>query len=404
MDSGANVFAFKQKSWLIYFVPKRLPYKDVTGGVNYSEGIGIALIRFKDTGQIYPIAPVYINPHAPRNTFSLSALKRFSGFKKVQETMMEHCTFKDDKGIVTTVPCHHNNGLDFLDIEILKMSEDQKVDSPAQICQLTKQSRGTMSMAHKMQEAHVRLGHVNYDTLIKMSKKGIIEGMPHMQSPIPMICRTCFQHNRKRLSRTLFDTTRPPLMSRFSIDFMFYSHLFLRGHNSAFTIVDQGSRHPFAFPCCAKRPPISILKFFIKCLRNMGFHPAVFKMDEGGELCKSTEFCKELTDMGIIVHSTGGDNKTSNGLVERFHQTIHAMNRTALDTMRGLLPSPLPPGITIQQFWDLSLGYMVQVKRILINVTMGDSPYYIVLKEDQSMKIIQPLDHLVKSSQHTRTN
>ena len=82
----------------------------------------------------------------------------------------------------------------------------------------------------------------------------------------------------------------------------------------------------------------------------MGFHPAVFKMDEGGELCKSTEFCKELTDMGIIVHSTDEDNKTSNGLVERFHQTIHAMNRTALDTMRGLLPSPLPTGITIQQF------------------------------------------------------
>ena len=132
-----------------------------------------------------------------------------------------------------------------------------------------------------------------------------------METPIPMNCRTCFQHNRKRLSRSPIDNTRPPLMTRFSIDFMFYSHISLRGHNSAFTIVDQGSMYPFAFPCCAKRPPISILTFFIKCLRNMGFHLAVFKMDEGGELCKSTEFCKELTEMGINVHSTGGDNKTS---------------------------------------------------------------------------------------------
>ena len=200
--------------------------------------------------------------------------------------MMEHCTFKDNEGIVTTVPCHHSNGLDFLDIEVLKMTVNYKNDHPAQICQLTKVSRGNMSIAHKMQEAHIRLGHVSYDTLIKMSKKGIIEGIPHMETPIPMVCRTCFQRNRKRLPRTPIDTTRPHIMTKFSIDFMFYSHLSLRGHNSAFTIVDQGSRYAFTFPCCAKRPPISILTFFIKYLRNMGFHPAVFKMDEGGELCK----------------------------------------------------------------------------------------------------------------------
>ena len=91
----------------------------------------------------------------------------------------------------------------------------------------------------------------------------------------------------------------------------------------------------------------------------MGFHPAVFEMDEGGDLCKWTEFCKESTELGLIVNSTGGDNKTSNGFVERFHQTIHAMNRSTLATLRGLLPSPLPQGINVQHFWDLCLGYMV---------------------------------------------
>ena len=163
---------------------------------------------------------MYINPNAPRNTFSLSALKRFSGFKRVQETMLEHCTFKDDKGIVTTVPCHHSNGLDFLDLEILKMRVNRNKSDPAQICQLTKASRCTMSMAQKLQEAHVRLGHVNYETIIKMSKKRIIEGLPKIDSSIPMICRTCFQHNRKRLPKNPSDNTRPHIMTRFSIDFM----------------------------------------------------------------------------------------------------------------------------------------------------------------------------------------
>ena len=69
-------------------------------------------VRFKDTGQIYPIAPVYVNPTAPRNTFSLSALKRFCGFPKVEETMLESYTLKDSNGETKTIPCYHHNGLD----------------------------------------------------------------------------------------------------------------------------------------------------------------------------------------------------------------------------------------------------------------------------------------------------
>ena len=378
MDSGANVFAFRDKSWLLYFKPKRLPYKDVTGGVNYSEGVGIALIRFKDTGQIYPIAPVYINPTAPRNTFSLSALKRFCGFPKVKETMMERCTFKDSKGIITDIPCYHNNGLDYIETEIIKIRKDENCQTT--ISQLTKVSRHQMPMNQRLQEAHVRLGHIHFDAIIKMSKKGIVENIPVIDKSYPMVCKTCFQNNRKRLPRTLTDNSRPPIMTRFSIDYMFYSHMSLRGHNSAFTIVDQGSRYPFAFPCCAKRPPIEIIKFFVGCLRNMGFKPLVFKMDEGGELCKSTEFCKAMTEMNLIVNSTGGDNKTSNGLVERFHQSIHSMNRSSLDTLRSILPPSLPKGICVQSFWDLCLAYMVQIKRIVINSKLGDSPYFIVFK------------------------
>ena len=82
----------------------------------------------------------------------------------------------------------------------------------------------------------------------------------------------------------------------------------------------------------------------------MGFQPTVFKMDEGDELCKSTEFCKTLIESGLKVNSIGGNNKTNNGLVERFHQTILAMNRSTLDTLQQLLRSPLPQGICIQHF------------------------------------------------------
>ena len=389
MDSGANVFAVRDKSLLYHFIPQRLPYKDVNGGTSYSDGFGLALIRLCNGGQVYPIGPVYVNPGSPRNSFSLSALRRFCGFIDATESMLKHCKFTDHDALQTTVKCYHHNGLDFLDIEILTIDPHLSPEPPpisAQISQLTQKSRNNLSDVQKLQEAHIRLGHVNFETLIKMSKNKTMEDLPLMTKQLPIICRACFRHNRKHIPRNPSDSSRPPLMTVFSVDFVFYKWLSLRGHNCAYTIVCKGSRYPFAFPCCAKRPPISIMKFFVGCLRNLGFKPAVFKMDEGGELAKSTEFCKCLAELNLILHPTGGDNKTSNGLVERFHQTIHQMNRSTLATLKSFLPTKLPDGITIQSFWDLCLGYMVQVKRVLINRTLGESPYFIVFKRRPSYR------------------
>ena len=120
-----------------------------------------------------------------------------------------------------------------------------------------------MPMIQKLQEAHIRLGHIHFGAIVKMSTKGILDNIPTIDKSFPMVCKTCFQNNRKRLPGTLTEHFRPQIMTRFSIDNMFYSHMSLRGHNSAFTIVDQGSRYPFAFPCCAKRPPIAIVTFFV---------------------------------------------------------------------------------------------------------------------------------------------
>ena len=255
---------------------------------------------------------------------------------------------------------------------------------PAHLNILTKQSRRQLSTIERLQEAHLRLGHPSFDSLVYMSKKGLLNNLPPLTHEIPIVCKACFHHNRTRVPKKPPDHSRPPIMARISCDFTFYSTLSLRGHNSAFTLVDQATRYPFAFPCCAKRPPISIIKFFIGCIRNMGFNPVVFRMDEGGELCKSSEFCNSLVDLNVIVHSTGGDNKTSNGLVERFHRTLHHMNRATLATMKSFLPSPLPQAITLQSFWDLCLCYVVQLKRILVNKTVGDSPYFLVHKRRPS--------------------
>ena len=104
---------------------------------------------------------------------------------------MEHCSFVDYKGIYSKTQCHHSNGLDFLDIEIFKMKKDC-LSTSAQVCQLTQASRKNMTISTKIQEAHVRLGHVNFETIKEMSSKGTIEGLPKIETLVPMISRTCF--------------------------------------------------------------------------------------------------------------------------------------------------------------------------------------------------------------------
>ena len=358
-----------------------MPYKDVNGNITFSEGYGIAFIRFPHSELIYPIGPVLVSPRTPRNTFSLSALVLSCSFKEATESMLSHCTFRDSMGNKTKVGCSVYNGLDYFQVEIVTF--DSKAPT---ISALTRKSISSLPDQAIMQEAHLRLGHANFETLQLMSKKGIMKDIPNLHKVHPIACKCCFRQNRKHIPRNPVDTSTPPPCTVFGIDFAHYSHVSIRGHTSAFTIVERTYHYPTAFPCPSKRPPVAIIRFFVTALQRLGFTPAVFKMDEGGDLAKSTEFCKELSDMGLIIHSTGGDNKTSNGIVERFHQTLHQMNRSSLSTLKVMLPEKLPLGIQIESFWDVCLVYMVQIKRVLFSKAIGDSPYFLMHKRRPSFR------------------
>jgi hypothetical protein len=79
-----------------------------------------------------------------------------------------------------------------------------------------------------------------------------------------------------------------------------------------------------------------------------------------------------------------------------FHRTLHQMNRSTLATLGPLLPATLPKGITVQSFWDLCLGYVVQLKRILFHSSLGDTPTLQFLNAVRPTKTIIFLVLLVK--------
>ena len=135
------------------------------------------------------------------------------------------------------------------------------------------------------------------------------------------------------------------------VDFNFWNTRSIRGFIASLSIVEATSRMKFSFNCRHKRPPLDLLEYFFRLMQRQGYPCIVVRVDEGGELAKSTEFNQYMIDtLHMKVQSTGGDNSTANGMVESPHRPQKRMTRSALVTA-GLPDS----------FWCFAHQYMIFV-------------------------------------------
>ncbi len=89
--------------------------------------------------------------------------------------------------------------------------------------------------------------------------------------------------------------------------------------------------------------------FLISNLRFQNYPIAAIRVDEGGELARSTEFMKMCHhQLKLNVQTTGTYDSTSNGKVESPHKTLKRMSRTML------VSAGLP-----DSFWCFALQYAV---------------------------------------------
>ena len=114
---------------------------------------------------------VYYFPAHPYNTISLGALTVYVGSKKVTSELIEHCDFVDPQGFSWISPYHTQKNVDHLQIEIVKFNPqiNRNIVVPT-VCDLSKQNLS--------QIIHQRFGHVSIYRLIRMSRKGPMEGHP----------------------------------------------------------------------------------------------------------------------------------------------------------------------------------------------------------------------------------
>ncbi len=126
VDSGANVFSVYSRELLIAFFPVKTNVENVNGTHFTSNGWGIALCEINN--KQYLLAPVYECPENPRNTFSPGALKKYSAFQKAIVDCHNEVILTDHNGVSFTKPIVENNGLDFIEIQLLAFSSSMIVD------------------------------------------------------------------------------------------------------------------------------------------------------------------------------------------------------------------------------------------------------------------------------------
>ena len=135
------------------------------------------------------------------------------------------------------------------------------------------------------------------------------------------------------------------------------------GKNAYLIIVDRATRLQWAFTTDNKRPPLEIIKNLLNKFKSTNPHRTV-RVDQGGELGRSEEFLKIVTECGYLVETTGSDASSQNSMAERPNRTYGQMMRCILHAS-GLGP----------EFWSYAIVHATYIKNRLFHHTIKCSPY-----------------------------
>ena len=121
-DQGANVGSVMDLRYFLFYIPSATSVQQVGGDMLPSPGWGGVL--FQLNGLLYLQTPTYYCPGSPQNTFSPSCLKIFSNFKKVIVDTNVSMTLIDDRDNHSNISFDVHNGLDYVNLEIMRFNKD----------------------------------------------------------------------------------------------------------------------------------------------------------------------------------------------------------------------------------------------------------------------------------------
>lgn len=186
---------------------------------------------------------------------------------------------------------------------------------------------------------HRRLGHLNMDSIIKMSSRGLVEGLD-LNTTRKIPCEVC--------ARAKISTEAHPketrhrakaLLRRIHSDVCEMPSPSVSGKKYFVTFIDDFSRYVRVF-CIEKKSEVidCWLKYKALVENQVGTRIKALRSDNGGEYVNG-EFLAELNRSGIEHETSVPESPPQNGVAERMNRTLVEMVRCML--LDGEMPEAL---------------------------------------------------------------
>lgn len=224
---------------------------------------------------------------------------------------------------------------------------------------------------------HRRMCHVNFDSLIRMSRGDAISGIPVMQRE-GKVCEDCltakqprtpFKPTNKERRGAVLELLHADLSGPFPV-------ASIGGSRYALVIVDDCSRRASVYFLSDKAEAGDKIKDYVRQAElQTGQKVKRLRTDNGGEFL-GEGLRGFLAKKGIIHERTAPYSPAQNGVAER-------MNRTLVEAARSMLTESKLP----QEFWAEAMNTAAYVRnRCIKRILDGKVPEEIYTKRRQSVK------------------
>ncbi|GJY99628.1 zinc finger, CCHC-type containing protein [Tanacetum coccineum] len=224
---------------------------------------------------------------------------------------------------------------------------------------------------------HARLGHLNFDDINKMTRKGLVEGIPRINHA-GQICDACLLGKH---SRTPFPN-QAKFRSKNPLDLVYgdlcgpiipATH---SGKKFIFLLVDDCTRFMWAYFLTTKDQAFSTFKEFRQQIEmETRMKLRMLRTDRGGEFT-SNEFTKYCKENRIARQLTAPYSPQQNGVVER-------RNRIVLSTTRSMMKAMKLP----LTFWAEAVKHAIYIlNRVPTRALVDKTPYEALYKRKPNLE------------------
>ncbi|KAJ9559933.1 hypothetical protein OSB04_005093 [Centaurea solstitialis] len=264
---------------------------------------------------------------------------------------------------------------------------------------------------------HARLGHINFASMKKMSKNGLVKGLPQFDHE-NQLCESCLVGKQTRKSfptTTTYKTKRP--LELIHGDLCGPITPATKGQNGyVFTLIDDFSRFMWIYLLKEKSEAFTHFKKFKALAENeIGKSLKVFRSDRGGEFT-SLEFNTFCDQNGVKRHLTAPYSPQQNGIVERRNRTLMDMTRThakvepvnlkKLDARsRPLVHLGYEPGTKAYRLFNPTTQKIIVSRDVTFDETKGwDWVKESITGNEEPSSFIVPWDHPEEEANNNQGN